>query len=142
MAGELSSIIEELRTGIEDAEIAALQRIEGEIKARIFQNGQAADGSQLDTFSKPSFGRYSLQWGLKRSAAGRGITVKDLEFKGDLRRAIAVGKSGNSNVIGFTFDLARLIAEGQEGQTRKKIWAPNDEEISIGIEVYKKRLFG
>lgn len=142
MAGELSGIIQEFSGRVEAAEVAALERINGEMKARIFQNGLASDGTPLDTFSTPALGRYSRGYGLKRQKAGRRTDAKDLEFHGDLRKSIAVGKTGQSNVIGFQYDAARLIAEGQEKQTRKKIWTPSDEEIDNAMEIYAKRLFG
>lgn len=141
MAHELEVIIEGIESSVPDAEIAALQRIEGEMKTRIFGNGQATDGSKLGTFSVPRIGDYSRAHGRKRQRAGRRITPKDLEFYGDLRRSIGVGVNGPNTVLGFQYDKARIIAQAQQKQTRKTIFQASAQEIQNGIDVYLKRMF-
>lgn len=137
----LDHIIENLGSdAISRPAFAALKRLEGEMKRRVHQNGQDVNGQQLKTFSKKKLGSYSLAYGKKRDKAGRQVSVKDLEFHGNLRRAITVGTYENGYALGFLYDKARLIAEGQEGQTRTTIFAPSDEERQLMMDIFIDQL--
>lgn len=124
------------------AAFAALKRLEGEMKRRIHQQGQSSDGTQLSTFAekKDPAGYYSKQWGSKRRRFGRTVSKKDLQFYGDLLRAHTVGTFNDRFVYGFLYDMARIIAEGQEGQTRKPIFSISDRERDLVVQIYSERL--
>lgn len=136
MPAPFERLEQKLDDAIEAAEIGALQRLIGEMKRRIHNEGKGVTGTHLDTFSRPRLGRYSLGHGRFRKNRGFGVGTKDLEISGSLRRSYQVGKSGDKNVIGFTFDKSRLIAEGQEQQTRQTIFAASDAEINTAQKAY------
>lgn len=115
----------------ERAEVAALQVMQAEMTFRIFNDGKAADGSDIGTYRSDSHKRI-------RRNRGRQTSYKDLELDGDLRRSIVRGTSSGQNVIGFTDDKNRTIAEHQEtpAQTGKVIFTPTDQEIENSLTVY------
>lgn len=105
----------------DDIEIPALKTLEGQYKQRIFNKGATSSGGKIGSYK--STGHIK-----KRKKAGRQVGYKDLEFEGDLRRNIQVGKSQRKNVLGFVNTKSRLIADGQESQTNKVIFEPSQEE--------------
>lgn len=137
----LENLLAEIEANLPEANLVALKRVEADMKRRIFQQGQATNGSQLDTFSRPRVGRYSLRYGRVRQEAGRRTDIKDLEFKGDLRKAITIGLNRGQLVLGYQYDLARLISQGQEEQTKQVIFEPSDEELQDAAEIFMNRLF-
>lgn len=101
--------------------LAAAKTAEGIIKRRIFNEGRAVSGR---------IGAYrSRSYRAKRNKAGRQTGYKDLEFDGDLRRAIQTGKSSKGAVLGFVNDRAADISTYQEDQTNKKIFKLGDAGI-------------
>lgn len=109
---------------------AALSRIEADMKTRIFNLGQDVDGLGLGTYS-PKYAQY-------RKDNNKQTGYKDLEFDGDLRRSIQVGISGNKRVLGYTRTDSRLIAKGQEKQTKKIIFKVTEDEKKAALETLKQ----
>lgn len=131
----LSDILQITSTALNDiderAQISSLSRLEGEIKQRIFNRGEAADGTAIGNYrSRQHIGR--------RQSTGRQTAYKDLELSGELRRSIQIGKSGGKNSLGFTTDRSRLIAEAQQTplQTGKIIFAASEREIELTTQSY------
>ena len=60
-----------------------------------------------------------------------------MEFDGDLRRSIQVGRSGDRTVLGFVRTESRLIAGYQEKQTKKNIFKLSPAEKKAAIETFK-----
>lgn len=119
----------------ERAQIVSLNRLEAEMKFRIFNKGEATDGSAIGQYR-------SDQYKKQRQAAGRQTGYKDLEFNSDLRRSIQKGKTGNLNTLGFTNDKARLIAEAQQTprQTGKVIFSASRDELALAIQSYNDEI--
>jgi hypothetical protein len=119
----------------ERSQIVSLSRLEGEMKYRIFNKGLATDGSAMGAYR-------SAQYKKERLAKGRQVGYKDLEFYSDLRNSIQQGKSGSSNVLGFTNDRARLIAGYQQEarQTGKIIFEPSQAEINLMLETHNDEI--
>lgn len=136
----LSRISDRIFEVVGEASFAAMTRAEGELKRRIHQRGESANGNKLISRAKKTRGRYSFQYAKKRERAGRTINIKNLEFRGDLRRAYGVGTNNNDVVIGFFYRRARLIASGQEQQTGQPIFELSDEENRRVLEVFANRL--
>lgn len=95
-----------LRKNISEIEIPALKALKGQMDRRIFRDGRTSTGV--------SMGPYYSAWRKVRARAGYQTARKDLEFTGDLRRSIQVGKSGGRNVLGFTSGDERKKAETNE----------------------------
>lgn len=131
----IQQLIERLERSDDRAEVAALKRLEGEMKVRIHSQGAAADGSRIGPYRDPYYRA-------KRAEAGRQVAFKDLEFFGDLRRGYGTGQTTNGNALGFFQDRTRLIAEGQQRQTGKVIFSPSDTERENMMDVYQETLFG
>lgn len=112
----------------EAAEASMIGYIEGEVKARIHQRGEAHSG-QIGDYRSPSHRR-------KRTAAGRQIGKKDLVFKGNLIRQYGKGTFKGKRVLGFFQNRYRLIAEGQQAQTKKTIFKVRQSEIDEGKKQY------
>lgn len=97
------------------------------MKGRIFNDGKATDGSAI--------GRYVSDWKKIRERAGRQIGFVDLQFDGDLKNGIQVGKEGgNNNTLGFTRTKERLKADGHETYRKKKIFKPTKTERKILVK--------
>lgn len=110
--------------------LAAAKTAEGIIKRRIFNEGQAVSGR---------IGAYrSRSYRVKRNKAGRQTGYKDLEFEGDLRRAIQAGKSSKGAVLGFVNDKAAQISIYQEDQTGKKIFKLSEDGIKSARAAFIK----
>jgi len=123
----------------------ALTNLERDQKKRIHQKGLASDNSPLRTFAKRRFpaGRYSLQHGRKRDQKGRRTDIKNLDFTGDLRRNLrgyGVGTFKGKPAYGFFQDKFRIIANGQQAQTRQDIWGMSKQEEDNVVEIYTDEL--
>lgn len=118
-----------------DLQFPILKLEEGLMKQRVFNEGEAADGTKLGNYRSKSHAK-------KRRLRGRQTGYKDLEFEGDLRRSLTVGTNGGDVVLGFSTDKGRLIAAYQESdrQTGKEIWSPTDSEINQIKEVVVERI--
>jgi hypothetical protein len=124
------------------AAFAALKRLEGEHKRRIHQRGRASDGTQMKTFAakKDKAGFYSRDYARIRDRFGRGTSKKDLQFLGNLIRSYTVGQYKNRYVYGFLNDRSRLIAEGQQSQTRKDIFGASPSEIKNVTKIFADQI--
>lgn len=122
------------------AAFLALKRLEGDMKDRIHKFGEDSNNRKLRTFAKKRDpqGRYSKQHGLKRRMRNRNVDLKNLDFTSSLRnKGYAVAKQSDGRpALGFLQDRFRLIAGGQEEQTRQKIWDMSPKERENVIENY------
>lgn len=128
MDGILGNISECVNVARDRAYFFALTNLLANMKKRIFEEGKASDGSLI--------GRYQLIPGRhrrKRVANNRQVGYVDLFFDGDLAKSVQVFKIDGNHAIAFSFRKFRLIAEGNEGQRKKKIFAPTDEEVQEAI---------
>jgi len=129
----IAEVTSAIVNGTNDFEIAALSSLQGSYLQRIHNDRKATDGSSL--------GRYrSEQYKKKRRERGRQTEEKDLEFHGDLRRSVKIGKSRNNNVMGFDRDLSRLIASGQQEQIGKEVHVVSNDEIAELDAAYLREL--
>ena len=80
----------------------ALSRVEADMKTRVFNEGK--------DINEVGLGKYSPKYAKYRKDNSKQISFKDLEFDGDLRRSIQVGRSGDRTVLGFVRTESRLIA--------------------------------
>lgn len=126
----------------QQAAFAGLKRLEGEVKRRVHQQGKGSDERPLGTFAKSvdDDGFYSKQHGRLRRKRGRRTSPKDLQLTGGLIRSYTVGTNKGRYVFGFLTDKSRLIAVGQEEQTRTRIFGPSSREIDNMLQIYAQRL--
>lgn len=134
------NLILQIKSTSDRAAFAALRRLEGGMKRRIHQRGESTGGPLLRTRSPRQIGRYSVGHGRRRLKANRPVNIKDLEFKGDFRKAYGVGTSGPNFAFGFFTDKARLIAQGQQDQTNQEIFFPSDEEYNRMFKIFNQEL--
>jgi len=123
-----TAFIDKIERNSEKASFTALNRINAEMTNRIFTDGKSTDLVPL--------GQYSPKYGKYRRQNNRQDDYKDLEFNGDLRRSLQVGKSGVKFSLGFATTAQKLIAVYQERQTNKNIFRANKAEINLGVETY------
>ena len=130
---DIAMITKNLLLHVNDYEIAGLSELAGLYKRRIHNNGEATDGSKIGNYK-------SAQYKAFRVLQNRQVSYKDLELYGDLRRSEQIGVSNGRNVFGFTRDLSRLIAEGQQEQTGKIIFGVSDKEQQAADDAYIREL--
>ena len=126
--------------------------MKGMLVRRIFNTGQATDGSQIGTYAPLSI--------RLRSLAGRQTSRVDLEFTGTLRKSMAVGRDGDNIVFGMLEQRepktkivkGKLVVSGlsdvittenaieQEKNFSKEIFAPSEEEINRGEKAILKEV--
>ena len=124
------------------AAFAAFKRLEGEHKRRIHQQGQGSTYTALGTYAekRDPAGKYSFAYGAKRRAAGKSVTVKNLYYAGGLSRSYTTGLYQNRYAYGFLTYRSRLIAQGQQGQTRQEIFSLSDKERDLVTTIYAEQL--
>lgn len=116
-------------------EVEALEVAKGLLIKRVFGVGPDGGGFSQDG---SSLGEYSEPYLRKRINKGLVNLQKNLFFTGSLQHAIQVGVNNKKNVLGFTdLDLADIarFQEESKNQIGEKVFALNDEEIGITIEV-------
>lgn len=121
---------EKSRTEVEALEVAKELLIK-----RVFGGGASGGGFSQDG---SSLGEYSEPYLRKRINKGLVNLQKNLFFTGSLQHSIQVGVNNRKNVLGFTdLDLADIarFQEESKNQIGEKVFALNDEEIGITIEV-------
>lgn len=133
LSRQIDSAFDELEGKRDRVEIVSLIGINAQYKERLFENGQATDGSKI--------GRYVSDWKKKRAARGRQTAFVDQNFESDNQRSIQVGKASRKNVIGFVNDKERLKAQGAEDFRRKKIYSVSDSEIDFGVKQGTAEIF-
>lgn len=136
LAESLSNLESALRKPlIKRASIVALQRLKAEQAQRIFQDGEATDGSDISSRRKarnPRTGDYSRSHGNKRQRIGRRIDKVDLEFTGGLRRSLIVGTDSEGEVVyGFKDERNRKIGEGHTEHRQQEIFNASKKEIKL-----------
>lgn len=120
--------------GMNRVQVVALKRLEGEIKRRIFNDGRATNGILIGHYR-------SRLWRQERIRRGRQVQYKDLEFEGDMRRSMTVGKTNTrNNAFGFTRDSERLKAVENEQRERKQIFRPNKAEIKAFHKAFVREI--
>ncbi len=127
--------------------LAALNTVKGQYTRRIFNQGQATDGSKI--------GNYKASSAKFRKEVGRQTGFVDLEMTGTLRRSITVGKSRGKSVLGLASqDEPKISSKGgrlritgtssfetgknaatQEDNFNKEIFAPSKRELKRGEKV-------
>jgi hypothetical protein len=159
-AAQLKAINVALAQGINNAEVAALQSGLGEYLGRVFNDGQASDGS--------SMGGYSEQHRKKRQTPRSAVKVrqiktgpragqqvpsqktlqtyplsplqvgyKDLQFFGDLFNGIVTGTSQGANVLGFLRDADRVKMQGTEDYIQKDVIKLSETEKDTIDDTFK-----
>lgn len=126
----LRNIKECVQVAKDKADFVAINNMLAEMKRRIFTDGVASDGSDI--------GQYQVTPGQhrkRRVARGLQVSYVDLKFDGGLMNALQVGKVKDRYVMGFTLAKFRLIAQGNEEQRGKEIFAPTTEEINRAQEL-------
>ena len=124
MPNSIGDIIRRVRRNAGRVQLSAMKRAEGELKLRVFTNGEAADGSKLGPYKSEQHKR-------KRAQRGRQTANKDLNLEGDLFRSVITGEQNGKAVLGIATNKQRLIAEGQEDQIGKRIFALSDDEVDL-----------
>lgn len=105
--------------------ISSLEELRGVYLNRIFKRGLASDGRLIERgYRSPGHRK-------KRRDRGRQVRIKDLNFTSDLLRSVQTGVAGNSYAMGFISNQSRLIASGQEQQTKRNIWEVSETEERI-----------
>lgn len=128
LAAKIEKSIPQIQKAVQGYEILVISDVEGSIKSRIFNKGEAQKGK----IGKYKEGKYKK----KREAAGRQTDYVDLQFTGELNRSIVKGIKGGKQVIGFNNEDSGKIAEFLEGSDHynKPIFAPNEEEMKEAIK--------
>lgn len=126
LSNQIENALGELKGKRDRVEIVSLIGINAEYKERLFENGQATDGSKI--------GKYVSDWKKDRQRRGRQVAFVDQNDQGDNQRSVQVGKASRKNVIGFINDKERLKAQGAEDYRKKKIYTVSDREIDYGIK--------
>ena len=126
----LNNIKECVRIAKDKADFVAINNMLAEMKRRIFSDGVASDGTDI--------GQYQVvpgQHRKRRIAKGLQVSYVDLKFEGALMNSLQVGKVKDRYVMGFTLAKFRLIAQGNEEQRGKEIFAPTAEEVNRAQEL-------
>lgn len=107
--------------------LVAGKRLEGEMKKRIFNRGEASDGSKI--------GSYSNSYAALRQRRGRQTGFVDLQFTGNLFSNVQTVKDGADVAIAIPNDKDFLKATDNEKRFEKTIFEPTEqEEISVDKE--------
>lgn len=96
--------------------------LEGRMKQRIFNDGQASSGRAIGKYKAKS-------WIKKRKDDGLQVAYVDLEFTGELRKSIQVLEDGEEIVLAIINDEDYAKATGQEKRRKRKIFEPTQKEI-------------
>jgi hypothetical protein len=120
----IEQIVRRVRRDAGRIQLSAMKRTEGEMKLRIFTNGEATDGSKLGSYRSESHK-------VRRQRSGRQIRNKDLNLEGDLFRETITGEQNGKAVLGIATNKRRIIAEAQERQTGKTIFALSEKEKDL-----------
>lgn len=114
--------------------IETAKRLEGSMKARVFNRGQNTDEEFIGQYK-------SKYWIKKRSEGGRQVSKVDLEDTGSLRNSIKPLMDGQDAVLAVVNDLDYQKAMGQEliqgrkkGAEKMEIFTPSDSEIEDAQE--------
>lgn len=121
-----------IQQSVNDSRAIALLDFEGKQKQRIFNLGQANDGSPIETRGASSTrgAAYTKAYEKKRQGKGRQIGYKDLMFEGDLEKGMVQGTYENAPVYGFINDKERLKAEGNQKFANKEVFTPSDDDVN------------
>jgi len=125
----MDDIIKLLEKEIPNASEIALNTLLGVYSYRIFNIGNATDGTKIGNYK---LGPYKN----KRTKQGRQTGYVDLDFTSALRFSIVVGDVGDQKVMGFNSIDQAKIAGYQKERYKKDIFKPSDEEIEIAKEAF------
>ena len=103
------------------------KRLEGLMKARIFNKGLDQQNSKI--------GSYSKAWSKVRQKRGNQTSYVDLQFKGDLIRSFKTVQDGSEAVLAIVNNSDYVKARGNEERRKKTIFEPTAGEL-IQIEEY------
>lgn len=106
------------------ANLTAMNNLNGELHSRIFNDGKASDGSSMGKYKSNSYAK-------KRASRGLQIQKKDLQFTGNLSKAIKIGVSQKELTLGIVKD------ERGEGLTSGKISEYQETSKQVGKTIFK-----
>ena len=124
----LSAVVGRIKRREPEALLLTAKRLEGIMKRRIFNDGQATGGSRIGKYKSKS-------WIKKRSESGRQTNKVDLQFKGDLIRSFKTVRDGDDVVLAIVNDQDFAKAAGNEKRRKKEIFTPSKQEV-VQIEQY------
>lgn len=132
----IPQLIEELQDLLAKAPYVQGQVVLGNILGRIFNEGEDTSGGNIGYY-KGSDSKSKGAYKAKRNAAGLRIDKVDFQFKGDLFRAIDIGKTEDGAAIGFTNKKAGELADILEKNYNKvdKIFVASDTEKKESAEL-------
>lgn len=96
------------------------KRAEGLLKRRIFNRGEATDGTTIGNYS-PAYAAYRLR-------KSRQVEYVDFQLTGDLFRSIELGRSGTRATLGFSNPSKEIIAGKLEERFRKSVFSLSEDE--------------
>ena len=102
--------------------LVAGKRLEGLMKRRIFNEGQAANETQIGKYK-------SKGWRKIRTKAGNQTRFVDLQFTGDLIRSFKTVRDGDDVVLAIVNDKDAAKARGNEERRKKTIFEPSTDEL-------------
>lgn len=138
LINDLQAMNEVVRRNLNSWREQALFDYEGKQKQRIFGSGEANDNTPIETRPAQAGRRgaaYTLPYEKVRRAKGRQISIKDLEFNGDLRRSIQVGTFQGVPVYGFIIDKKRVIAQELQDYAKKEVFNVSDADAEFMLDV-------
>lgn len=107
------------------------KRLEGLMKARIFQQGKASDNSKIGKYKTPSWIKFRKLNNFQTSYVDLSVTQK-------LEHSIQPVVDGQDVVIRITRPKQALIMDGQETRNYKKeISTPTDGEVNQVTEYFE-----
>ena len=149
----------------EQLTLTAAKAAEAALKERVFNNGQAADGSRIGTYST-ELGRYGASafavkskfkpnpnrrtvtlpdgYAELRSLNGRQTGYVDLQYTGSLLLSIKTTATGDGHAVAIMNDREAAIADGNEKRFGKTIFAAGTAETEAmqqAIELELQAIF-
>lgn len=104
-----------------------------DLRRRIFNSGQATDGSGIGEYNYLPYKRY-------RQSRGRQVAYVDLQLDGNLFRNIQTGASGKDIVLGFVDPDQAAIAAKHEQRYGKDIFVTSEAEDEAAEQAFRKEL--
>lgn len=137
IANKLNGLKDHILLETKRIQKVGLDGVIGELKNRIFLDGEATNGSRISALrkaKKPRLGDYSRQHGRKRQKRSRPTDKVNLFLEGDLFRDLVVGENNNNIVMGFANDDKGDLAGYHEDYRKQIIFHANDSEIELITE--------
>lgn len=133
IAADLTRLTTTIAKSRNRLQTVAANEVGFDLRRRIFNEGQASDGTGIGEYNYLPYREY-------RKKRGRQVGYVDLELDGDLRRAITTGVAGKDVVLGITNEDEAAIAAKHEERYKKAIFTPNDSEEEQGEQAFLTEL--